>query len=342
MMPKQLARARRPKRQRRVLIETLRRINVKELRLSQTLRTTTLPGVAFTFPFISAARSSAEMVELAHSNIVQRFRIKWQRVGFGVRPAFLCDQCRRPTFKLYFHCANLSCRRCIIGGAIYASQTCNKHSRPILQATRLQYFINHKRYLRKTTQSALKARLASLGSTSSRLPKRVSSYRVQLPITNYNVAPLTLPVGWFELERHNARFIQAQKPRDMFTSIRCCDVHVTASRQRAAACSERQACNDFNVLVAAVQQRKQYLSAFRDLFSAIFSGIDRPRGVGSYPHPLRAGARGADGDGPASPRLNAQKRSGIWENGTQNMGVIPGKGSPSQLEGFVCGEIGLS
>jgi hypothetical protein len=191
------ARARRPKRQRRVLIETLRRINVKDLKIpTNQSRVITLPWIFFQYPFISAARISANLVELAHSNVVQSFRIKWTRIGFGLRPAFLCNQCRRPTFNLYFHCGNLSCRRCVIGGAIYVSQVLDKRSRPILQANRLAYYLRHKKYLRKTTQAALQARLASLGDKPSHLKgKRVANYRVQLPITDYQFAPLRLNLG---------------------------------------------------------------------------------------------------------------------------------------------------
>src|SRR5262249_60396146 len=72
--------------------------------------------------------------------------------------------------------------------AIYSSQGVSQRGRPILQATRLRRILNDSKYLHKTTIAKLKRRLASLHvSPTDKLPKRVSDYKVQLPLHNYGL-----------------------------------------------------------------------------------------------------------------------------------------------------------
>src|SRR5262245_45137359 len=57
------------------------------------------------------------------------------------RPLFICN-CGRGVTKVYFNYGSLKCRRC--ANAIYASQTCSKRLRPILQAQRTHIFLKLK------------------------------------------------------------------------------------------------------------------------------------------------------------------------------------------------------
>jgi len=143
-MPPQLARARRPKRyQPRPLVEQLQKININDLTHafpSDWFHWHSRVG-GFRWTFIKAirlCRRQAEFTLYSQRTIV--FGIKWIKTGIGKpRSAFIC-KCNRPVITLYFNCGNLACRRCC--GAVYASQVCDKRTRPILQAKRIRTFIN--------------------------------------------------------------------------------------------------------------------------------------------------------------------------------------------------------
>lgn len=82
--------------------------------------------------------------------------IKRIKTGFGrPRHAFVCD-CGRPVIKLYHHHGQLSCRRCT--GARYASQALDKKVRPVLQAMRIESFLNAKPKLHNSTKEHLRKR----------------------------------------------------------------------------------------------------------------------------------------------------------------------------------------
>jgi hypothetical protein len=86
----------------------------------------------------------------------ERKRLKHIKTGFGIRHAFICA-CQRPVIKLYYRHRNLGCRRC--HNAIMASQTLGQRSRPILQAARIQSFLDNKPRLFHRTQERLKKKL---------------------------------------------------------------------------------------------------------------------------------------------------------------------------------------
>jgi hypothetical protein len=146
MMPPQLARAKRPKRSTpRPLVEELPRIEIADL-----CRYGTFPSQfewnarylleLSSYPFLKNLVLSLQVIEANHhSGYTQDIPLRWSRTGFGgnsrPRPLFVC-QCGRSVRRLYFKNGHLACRRC--QGAIYASQVCGKHSRPILQAKRLR------------------------------------------------------------------------------------------------------------------------------------------------------------------------------------------------------------
>jgi hypothetical protein len=184
-MPLQLARARRPKRSApRALAEILPRVNVNDLKIPKSLAVLIAPWISLRYPFLSAARLSARVVEFAYSGRIQSFRLKWIKTGLGLpRFAFIC-QCGRPVISLYLHHGNLSCRRCV--GAIYASQVCDKHSRPILQAKRLLSFLEFK----TGTGMSRRNRQRVLARLTTAKPLEFASKRIddrtKLPQSNYS------------------------------------------------------------------------------------------------------------------------------------------------------------
>jgi hypothetical protein len=112
--------------------------------------------------------------------------LRWCRTGFGGNnrpgPLFVC-QCGRSVRRLYFKGGHLACRRC--QPAIYASQVCGKHSRPILQAKRLRTFLALKTYMRQSNRQRLKARLATTPKQSELKIKRLANDAIQRPQRNY-------------------------------------------------------------------------------------------------------------------------------------------------------------
>jgi hypothetical protein len=65
-----------------------------------------------------------------------------------------------------------------------ASQSCDKHSRPILQALRLQTFFKLKTYMPQSNRMRLKVRIAKAQNESFN-SKRLSHHIIQLPHSNY-------------------------------------------------------------------------------------------------------------------------------------------------------------
>jgi hypothetical protein len=181
---------RRPKRfGPRPIVETLKRIDIAEL-----CRFHVFPAqwheshyleLPFKYPFARNLVISLENIEVNHlSGYIQSIPLHWVRTGFGGnsrrRPLLVC-QCGRSVTKLYFNGGHLACRRC--HNAVYASQVCGKHSRPILQAKRLRTFLELKSYMSKRNRERLKARLTP---EQGRLTtKRLANDAIQRPQGNY-------------------------------------------------------------------------------------------------------------------------------------------------------------
>jgi hypothetical protein len=182
-MPIQLARAKRPKRTTpRPLAECLPRINANDLKIPRDYQTYIAPDISFRYPEISFLRISAYMAEFHHSSRVQIFRFKWIKTGFGYpRPSFICE-CGRPVISLYLRNTNLACRRCC--NATYASRVCDKRTRPILQAKRLQFFLERKPGMGKSNRQRLKARIVT-APTQDFTSKRLAHHSILLPQRNY-------------------------------------------------------------------------------------------------------------------------------------------------------------
>jgi hypothetical protein len=133
--PWQLAKAHKPRRSTKPILETLPAIKATNLKIPRDNQTYIAPDISFRFPHINNMRINWSMVQFAHSNRVQTFKFKWIKTGFGFpRPAFICE-CGRPTIKLYFRHQHLGCRTCL--NLTYASRVLDKRTRPKLQAIRL-------------------------------------------------------------------------------------------------------------------------------------------------------------------------------------------------------------
>jgi hypothetical protein len=150
-IPLQLARAKRPKRSEpRPLAECLPSINVNDLQIPSPYdyKTYILPNISLRYPQLASVRLSFHAVEFQHPSLhrgeigpVQTFRLKHIKTGFGIRHAFICA-CQRPVIKLYYLHRKLACRRC--HDATYASRTCSKRQRAVLQVSRIQSFLDNK------------------------------------------------------------------------------------------------------------------------------------------------------------------------------------------------------
>ena len=192
MMPPQLARAKRPKRSEpRPLVEQLPRIDIIDL-----CRWKVFPSqydwnkahileLPFRYPFVKSLVISLQDIEANHhSGYNQIIPLRWVRTGFGgnirPRPLFVC-QCSRSVTRVYFKGGHLSCRRCC--NATYASRQCDKRTRPILQAKRLQFFLEHKPYMGKNNRRRIAARITTAPEQelkSKRIPDKAL-----LPQSNY-------------------------------------------------------------------------------------------------------------------------------------------------------------
>jgi hypothetical protein len=149
----------------RPIAEQLPSISVNDLQIPSPYdyKSYTMPNISLRYPQLAAARISAQAVEFHHPSLhrgavgpVQTFRLKPIKTGFGVRHAFICT-CGRPVLKLYYRSRDLACLRCC--NAIYASQTLDQRSRPILQVSRIQSFLDNKPRLFRRTRERLRKKL---------------------------------------------------------------------------------------------------------------------------------------------------------------------------------------
>src|SRR5262245_55221653 len=175
MMPKQLARARRPKRlSPRPIVEDLVRINVCELAVPRDWKTYSASWIDLKYPQLSGLKVSWNRVEFRHaSGRVESFALKRIKTGLGgyYRHAFICH-CGRAVTNLYFCRGEITCVKC--SGAIYASQTRSQSGRKALQFIRLCEFIRLFPKPTRKTKQRLQARLMQYNpSVKSRPSKRL-------------------------------------------------------------------------------------------------------------------------------------------------------------------------
>jgi hypothetical protein len=165
-MPWQLRAAYKPRpgKSERPIVEKLPSVSTKELRIPSPYddKTYVLSNILLRLP-IACARVNFNLVEFRHEPLhrgqqgpTQTFQFKHIKVGFGIRHVFICA-CGKPVQKLYCYHRNLACRHCM--GARYATQTLNSQTRPILQASRIQSFLDNKPRLLRRTRDRLQKRL---------------------------------------------------------------------------------------------------------------------------------------------------------------------------------------
>ena len=149
----------------RPIVEKLPSISTKELRIPSPYdyKTYVLGNISFRLPQLASARINYNLVEFRQPPLhrgqegpTQTFQFKHIKTGFGIRHVFICA-CGRPAQRLYLFYRNLACRHCL--KARYASQTLDKRSRPILQAARIQSFLDNKPRLLRRTRDRLQRRL---------------------------------------------------------------------------------------------------------------------------------------------------------------------------------------
>jgi hypothetical protein len=166
----------------RPIAEQLPSINVNELPIPSLYdhKTFTAPHISLRYPHIAGARLSSQAVEFILPSLhrgqtgpSQTFQLKHIKTGFGIRHAFICN-CQRPVIRLYCYHRNLACRHCT--RVRYASQSLNKQTRPILQANRIQSFLDNKPRLLRRTRDRLQKRLGEKAMMAQgRLRTRASS-----------------------------------------------------------------------------------------------------------------------------------------------------------------------
>lgn len=149
----------------RPIVEQLPAIPVRLLKIPPPSdgKVYTMPNVSLRWPFLSALRLSHEAVEFRQVPLFRRgegttqtFGLKHINTGIGIRHAFLCN-CGRAVEKLYYLHHYLACRRC--HNAVNASQVLGKRTRPILQAIRIQSFLDSKPRLFRKTRERLQKKL---------------------------------------------------------------------------------------------------------------------------------------------------------------------------------------
>jgi len=160
-MPPQLAKAHRPRKSTRPILEQLPAVTTTELRISSTYQGKRPIIKPLRIPNLSGFKLGHLTVEFLFQPLhrgqkgrTETFRLKPLR---GIQYAFLCNSCGRAVMRLYLHHSTLLCRCCCNGR--YASQAISSKSRPVLEATRIQSFLDNKPRIFHKTQERLRKRL---------------------------------------------------------------------------------------------------------------------------------------------------------------------------------------
>ena len=146
--PWQLAKAFKPRKSTRPILEQLPSVSVNTFKISSLFT-----GKSAIIRPLRIADIIAVKVSLTHVDFhlkslhrgvegpVQRFNVKPIKTGWGIRYAFICN-CGKGCIKLYLHHGSLMCGKCCNGRL--ASQAISRPSRPALQALRLADFLDSK------------------------------------------------------------------------------------------------------------------------------------------------------------------------------------------------------
>jgi hypothetical protein len=174
--PWQLARAYKPRKSTRPILEQLPAVSTTELHISSIYRGKPAAIKPLKISRIESVKVSLTRVDFHFQSLhrgqrgrTETFRLKPIRTGFGTfRYAFLCNTCGKPVTRLYFHNHALLCRYCC--GNKYASQAITPKNRPVLQASRLQAFLDSRpklKHARKQLEQRLGLKLMQAQSRFS-------------------------------------------------------------------------------------------------------------------------------------------------------------------------------
>ena len=158
--PPQLAKAYKPRRSTKPMLETLPSVSIHELRISSLYRgkrpiikPLKIPNIESVAVSLTAVEFHFRPLHRGQQGRIEKFRLKpARRIQYG----FLCNTCGRTIMKLYYVHNSLLCRHCF--PSRYASQAISRQSRPVLEATRIQSFLNNKQRLFHKTQERLRKR----------------------------------------------------------------------------------------------------------------------------------------------------------------------------------------
>src|SRR5262249_40308909 len=159
--PPQLARAYKPRKSTRPILESLPAVTTTELHISSLYRgkkpiikPLKIPNIESVAVSLTAVEFHFRPLHRGQQGRIEEFRLKPTR---GIQYAFLCNCCGRAIMRLYHWHNSLLCRHCF--PSRYASQAISSKSRPVLEATRIQSFLNNKQRLFHKTQERLRKRL---------------------------------------------------------------------------------------------------------------------------------------------------------------------------------------
>jgi hypothetical protein len=163
--PPQLARAYKPRKSTRPILEQLPAVNTTELHISSIYRGKPAKIKPLRIPRIESVKVSLTRVDFHFQSLhrgqrgrTETFRLKPIRTGFGTfRYCFHCNTCGRPVVRLYYFNHTLMCRCCCNGR--HATQAISRQSRPALQISRITDFLSSKSRLLRRTRERLTKRL---------------------------------------------------------------------------------------------------------------------------------------------------------------------------------------
>jgi len=163
--PPQLAKAFKPRRSTRPILEQLPAVTTTELRISSLYRGKKPIIKPLKIPNIESVNIGPLTVEFnfrplhrGQKGRTETFRLKPIKTGFGnFRHCFHCNTCGKAVVRLYYYNNTLLCRWCCNGR--YASRAISSPSRPILQAARIADFLDSKSRIFQRTRERLRKKL---------------------------------------------------------------------------------------------------------------------------------------------------------------------------------------
>jgi len=169
--PWQLAKAFKPRKSSRPILEQLPAVSTTELKISSiykgkpaNIKPLKIPNIESVAVSLTAVEFHFRALHRGQRGRSERFTLKPIKTGFGTfRYAFLCNTCATPVVRLYHFNHSLLCRWCCNGR--YVSRAINQNQRPTLQRMRVQTFIDNKPKLYQRTRERLLKRFGQKALT---------------------------------------------------------------------------------------------------------------------------------------------------------------------------------